>query len=312
MPLDPQAQTFLDQLAAAGGPQLNEMSPAEARQMMEMVNSLTGPGPELPSVEDITIPGSDGPIPARVYRPSTDGPLPALVWIHGGGWVIGSVAGSDSTCRHLASRADVTVVSVEYRLAPEHPFPAPVRDSYDAVRWVVDNAASLGIDPARVAVGGDSAGGNLSAVTTLIAVERGGPPIAFQLLVYPATDLLRSYPSHKENGEGYLLTSDAIEWFTDHYLSGEENDVKDKLVSPLYADEVELGSLPPAFVITAEFDPLRDEGEAYAKRLEQAGVPVRTLRVSGQIHGFFGMVGIMDAADAAVTEAANALRQALA
>jgi acetyl esterase len=312
MPLDPQAQALLDQVAASGAPPLTEMSPADARQFMEALNAASGPGPDLPLVEDVTIPATDGPVMARVYRPSTDAPLPVLVWFHGGGWVIGSVAGSDATCRHLAQRSGVAVVSVEYRLAPEHPFPAGARDCYDALRWVVDHASELGLDAGRVAVGGDSAGGNLSAAVTLIAADRGGPAVHFQLLVYPATDLLCSYPSHHENGDGYLLTSDAIKWFTDHYLSGEENDAKDKLVSPIYADETELAQLPAALVITAEYDPLRDEGEAYAKRLEQAGVPAQTIRVPGQIHGFFGMVGVMDAADVMVTEAAEALRQALA
>ena len=312
MPLDPQAQAFVDQLAAARELKFSEMSPPELRRLMESLDAATPPGPDLPSVEDITIPVMDGPITARVYRPTTEGPLPVLVWYHGGGWVIGSVAGSDATCRHLAQRSGCAVVSVEYRLAPEHPYPAAPRDCYDALRWVVDHADELGVDPTRVAVGGDSAGGNLSAVVTLVAADRGGPDIRFQLLVYPATDLLRSYPSHQENGEGYLLDNDAMDWFLGHYLSGTEGDPKDKLVSPLYADEDELAQLPPALVITAEYDPLRDEGEAYAKRLEQAGVPARTIQVPGQIHGFFGMVGIMDAADAAVTEAANALRAALA
>src|SRR3954452_1251904 len=204
MPLDPQAQALLDQVAASGAPPLIEMSPVDARKFMEALNAASGPGPDLPSVEDVSIPATDGPVMARVYRPSTDAPLPVLVWFHGGGWVIGSVTGSDSTCRHLAERSGVAIVSVEYRLAPEHPHPAPLRDCFDALRWVVDHAAELGVDPGRVAVGGDSAGGNLSAAVTLIAADRGDPAVRFQLLVYPATDLLRSYPSHQENGEGYL------------------------------------------------------------------------------------------------------------
>src|SRR3954451_17776481 len=194
MPLDPQAQALLDQVAASGAPPLIEMSPPAARQFMETLNAASGPGPDLPSVEDVTIPATEGPVMARIYRPSTDAPLPALVWFHGGGWVIGSVAGSEATCRHLAQRSGVAIVSVEYRLAPEHPYPAGARDCFDALRWVVDHAADLGVDPSRVAVGGESAGGNLSAVVTLVAADRGGPDIRFQLLVYPATDLLRSYP----------------------------------------------------------------------------------------------------------------------
>ncbi|MDQ1395227.1 MAG: acetyl esterase [Acidimicrobiaceae bacterium] len=311
MPLDPQAQTLLDQLAAMGMPGLGEMGVEETRQMTEQMGTMGGPGPELASVEDRTVAGPNGDVPVRVYRPAGDGPLPVLVWYHGGGWVIGSVAGSDSTCRLLADKSGVIVVSVEYGLAPEHPYPGPLQDCFAATQWVSEHAAELGGDPNRLAVGGDSAGGNLAAAVSLIAADRGGPPIAFQLLVYPATDLLMTYPSVKENGEGYLLTEKSMQWFTGHYLSGEENNAKDKLVSPIYSDEDELAALPPALVITAEYDPLRDEGEAYGKRLQQAGVPVTIARYEGQIHGFFGLHGVLDGATQALDQAADALKGAL-
>jgi acetyl esterase len=305
MPLDPVVQTLLEQLAAAGGPVMTEMEPPQARAFFEQfAGALDGEVPDLPHVEDRMA----GTVAVRVYRPEGSGPFPLLVWYHGGGWVIGSIAGGDGTCRRLAADAGVVVVSVDYRLAPEHPFPAAPEDCYAATLWAVDHAAELGADPSRVAVGGDSAGGNLAAVVCLMARDRAGPAIAHQLLVYPATDLLMSHPSVKTNGEGYLLTADTMRWFVDHYLG--EADAKDPMISPIYAED--LTGLPPAHVITAEFDPLRDEGEAYAQLLEQAGVPTTMRRFDGQIHGFFGFAGVFPAALAGVQAASTGLREALA
>jgi acetyl esterase len=314
MPVDPQVQVLLDQMAAMDAPGLGQMGVEETRAMMEQFSTMGGPGPDVASVENRSVPGpagTAGEIPVRIYRPTDEPSLPVLVWIHGGGFVIGSLDGSDVTCRELANKAGVIVVSVDYRLAPEAPFPEPVDDCVVATSWVVENAASLGGDPARVAVGGDSAGGNLSAVVALLAAQRGRPSLRFQLLVYPAVDLLMTYPSIKENGSGYLLTKESMDWFMGHYFSGAEKDPKHLQASPIYADEIDLGKLPPALIITAEYDPLRDEGEAYGKRLEQAGVPVTVTRYAGQIHGFFGMTAMLDGAKTAVDQAADALKAAL-
>jgi acetyl esterase len=312
MPLDPQVQTILEQLAAAGGPDIADLSVEQARALMAELSALGGSGPEVESVENMTVPGQDGPIPIRLYRPSgvspSGGPPPLLVWFHGGGWVIGDLDSADSTARELSAGAGVVVASVDYPLAPEHPYPAGPEAVIAATRWLAEHAAELQVDGTRVAVGGDSAGGNLAALTAIALRDQGGPDLAFQLLVYPATDLLMSYPSVRENGEGYLLTASAIEWFVGHYLSNEA-DAKDPAVSPMYVDD--LAGLPPALLITAEYDPLRDEGEAYAKRLEEAGSDVTLSRYDGQIHGFFGMTPTLDGSRQAVAEATAALKVAL-
>jgi acetyl esterase len=250
-------------------------------------------------------------MPARLYRPPATGdrPAPILVWLHGGGFVLGDLETADSMARQLCAQAGVLVVSVDYPLAPEHPFPAAPEACYEATRWVADRAADLGGDRARVAVGGDSAGGNLAAVTALLARDRGGPALAFQLLVYPVTDLTGSYPSMRENSQGYLLTEQDMLWFREQYLPAGA-DLEDPVASPIYTPD--LAGLPPALIITAEFDPLRDEGEAYAKLLEHAAVPVTVSRYDGMIHGFFGMTALVEGGRIAVAEAAAALRTALA
>ena len=307
MPLDPQARMLLDQMQSMGTPPLHTMSVPEARQLMESMNVLIGAGEEVEHVEDREVPGPAGPIPARLYRPAGHGPLPLLVYFHGGGWVLGGLASHDNVCRSLANGAGCAVLAIDYRLAPEHRFPAAVDDCYEATVWAAANAAALGCDPKRIAVGGDSAGGNLAAVISQIARDRGAPALSFQLLVYPATDAAYDTASYRENATGYFLELDDMHWFYDHYLDGVA-DRSDPRASPLRARD--LRGLPPALVITAEFDPLRDEGEAYAGRLREAGVPVTLHRYDGMIHGFFAMGPLLDQGKQAVAEAVAALRAA--
>lgn len=309
MPVDPQVQVLLDQMAAIEGPKLEDLPPPEARTLYAAFASMA-PVPETAAVKDLSIPVDGGAITARLFVPmgaEGDGALPVLVWFHGGGWVVGDLSTSDATAAGLANSSGCAVVNVDYRLAPEHPFPTPLEDSFAAVQWVADHAGELGVDPSRLAVGGDSAGGNLAAAICLLARERGGPDIRFQLLVYPAVDAERSYPSYRENGEGYFLTASTMDWFWDCYLG--ETGRQTPLASPLY--DPDLAGLPSALVITAEYDPLRDEGEAYAARLSQAGVIAEASRYEGQIHGFVGMASFLEAGAKAVDEAARALRAAL-
>lgn len=297
MPLDPAARAVLDILNAPGVPPLNELPVPDARAGYDQLSGLSGsPGP-VARVQDI----SAGGVPVRVYWPEGAGPHPVLVWIHGGGWVLGSVDGYDPVARDLCASAGCLVISVGYRLAPEHPFPAAVEDVGRVATWVTEEVQSLGGDPARIAVAGDSAGGNLAAV---LANQRPGT-FRLQVLIYPATDLTMGHPSVTENGDGYLLTKDAMTWFTGHYLAGA--DPLQPSVSPLYADEAVLAAAPPALIITGEFDPLRDEGEAYADRLRAAGVPVEHRRFPGMIHAFFAMRGMIPAAGEALEIVAAAL-----
>lgn len=309
MPVTPEVRTILDAIAALDAPPVSEQSPDEVRQAYDAL-SMTGTRVEVGQVTDRVIPGPGGDIPVRVYEPDGDAtsPRPGLVYFHGGGWVIGSVETHDATVRHLVRGSGVVAVSVEYRLAPEHPFPAALDDCLAAVRWVADNAGGLGIDPARLAVGGDSAGGNLAAVACQ-QLRDGGPRLAFQLLVYPVTDATLTHPSIDENAEGYFLTKESMLWFREHYLG--DGDRTDPRVSPLRAPAEALAGLPPALVITAAFDPLRDEGEAYAERLRAAGVEATASRYDGVIHGFFSMSDMIPEGKAAIDEACAALRTAL-
>jgi acetyl esterase len=312
MPLDPEVRALLDQVAPPGTPGLHELPIplAELRQMIVPVFAgLAGSPAPVARVENRSVPGPGGEIPVRVYTPEGEGPHPALVYFHGGGWVIGSLESHDGICRALARAVPCVVVSVDYRLAPEHPFPAAAEDSYAATRYVAGHAAAFAADPARLAVGGDSAGGNLSAVVTLMARARGGPRLVHQLLVYPVTDGAMDTPSYRENADGYFLTRDGMVWFWNHYVSDPAARANPH-ASPLRAPD--LRGLPPALVMTAEFDPLRDEGEAYARRLEEAGVPVTLTRYDGMIHGFFGMAGALGRGRDAIDEAARALRAAFA
>jgi acetyl esterase len=305
MPLHAQAKQFLEQLAAAGMPPLGTQPVAETREAFNGIAAFGGPPEPLAAIEERRIPGPAGEIPLRVYTPDTRAPRPLLVFFHGGGWVIGTFETHDAVCRHLAKQSGGVVVAVDYRLAPEHKFPAAAEDCYAATKWAAENAAALGGDASRLAVGGDSAGGNLAAVVSLMARDRGGPKIAFQLLVYPVTNHAYDTASYRENADGYLLTKDSMVWFWNHYLRS-ERDGADPYASPLRAPS--LAGLPPAMVVTAEFDPLRDEGEAYAERLRQAGVPVTVDRYDGLIHGFFILTGVFDRAKQAVADAGAKIR----
>jgi acetyl esterase len=309
MPLDPQAQAFLEQLAASGAPPLHELSVAEARQVIVTLFGTPDNPEPVGAVEDRTIAGAAGEMPARIYTPTGRGPFPVLVYFHGGGWVIGNLEAYDPTCRALTNAAGCMVVAMEYRLAPEHKFPAAPEDCYAALQWVAAHAAAMGGDPTRLAIGGDSAGGNLTAVVAQMVRDRGGPSLVYQLLVYPVTDYNFDTASYRENADGYLLTKDAMVWFWNHYLRSAA-DGSNLLASPLRAQN--LRGLPPALILTAEFDPLRDEGEAYAARLREAGVPVTLKRYNGMIHGFFSLGAVFDQGKQAMAEAAAGLRAAFA
>lgn len=305
--IDPEVQAILDQLKAMNFPGIASMDPASAREFGESLNAAAPPGPDLPEVEDRTIPGPAGEIPVRVYTPEGTAPLPVIVYIHGGGWVIGSLAGSDAFCRRFAQGTGCVVVSVDYRLAPEHRFPAAVDDSFAAVEWVAQNAAEIGGDPERIVVSGDSAGGNLAAAVTIRARERGGPKIAYQVLFCPAVDHTTDKPSHTANASGYLLETRDMEWFWNHYAPDVEARNHPE-AAPLRAES--LAGLPPAYVITADLDPLRDEGDAYAKRLQEEGVQVTHRSYPGVIHDFCIMP--LTSGLAALGEAMAAVRQAVA
>jgi acetyl esterase len=309
MPLDPQAQRVVEALAALNLKPIEDSTPDEARESMRTRTAALGPFPDVASVTDHRVPVKGGEIIVRVYAPAGSGPRPALVFYHGGGWVIGDLYTHDGLCRSLADAARCVVASVDYRLAPEWKYPVAPEDSYTALAWIVENADRLGIDPRRVAVGGDSAGGNLATVVTLMARERGGPTLAYQVLIYPVTDHDLTTESYKENSTGYVLTREAMRWFWDHYLVREAQG-KEPYASPLRA--ASLASLPPALVITAECDPLRDEGEAYAARLRDAGVPVTLTRYPGMFHGFLRMTRILDKARTALDEVAGSLQKAFA
>jgi acetyl esterase len=309
MPLDAQCRKFLDLIEALGAPDLSEMEPAAARALREQ--QKLPPGPDT-FVRDHAIPGpSGGTLAVREYRPhGAQAVLGALVYFHGGGFVLGSIESHDAVCRQIAVDAGCAVFSVEYRLAPEHKFPGAVDDAYAATCWVRESATSLGVDAARIAVGGDSAGGALATAVAILAKQNGGPSLVFQLLLYPVTDLRTlDTPSHLENAKGYFLTRSAMFWFRDHYLASIE-DRENPLVSPLACTD--LRGLPPALVITAEYDPLRDEAESYARALSEAGVPCKLTRYDGAVHAFVSMYIYLDLGRAALAESTAALREVLA
>ncbi|HEY3019144.1 MAG TPA: alpha/beta hydrolase [Solirubrobacteraceae bacterium] len=307
--LEPEIQLTLAVLERQGNPPIEWMSPTEARAVTRRQAAVAG-GPPLPvsAVRDLTIDTAAGPIRARHYAPAEPGgPHPLLVFFHGGGWVIGDIDTHDGACRLLCRHAGLHVLSVDYRLAPEHPFPAAIEDGRAAFAWATAHAGELGADPARIAVGGDSAGGNIAAVTAWQAARDGGPAPTFQLLIYPATDASTRYRSQDLFGEGFFLTQSEMDWFYDHYAAAV--DPADPRLSILCADD--LSALAPALVVTAGFDPLRDEGEAYARALREAGNVVALRRFAGLIHGFFNATGVSRVARDAVVETAGATRALL-
>ena len=307
MALDSHVKALLDQMAALKLPKSWEIGPQAARAAMKMSIFRKGNTP-IGKVEDRVIPGPGGDLAVRVYTPlvTSSNVLPALVFFHGGGFVLGDLETHDDLCRVLSNESGFRVVSVDYRLAPEHPFPAAVDDCFAATKWVAANAALLGIDPGRLAVGGDSAGGNLAAVVSQLA-RAAGPRIAFQLLIYPVAQLgAPDTPSMRENAKGYFLEKDGMDWFTRLYAPDKDSR-HDPRISPLQAKD--LSGLPPAYVITAGFDPLRDEGRDYADALDKAGVAVTYVNYPGMVHGFFSMRSLIPKAREAVAAAAAALRE---
>ena len=310
--LDPQARAVIDLVIRSGRPAYNQLSPKDARQLFRETRPASTPTPpQIGMVRDLTADGPLGPIPLRVYRPAgvpASTPLAVLVFFHGGGWVIGDLETHDVLCRQLTAGSGVSVVSVDYRLAPEHKFPAAVDDAWAATRWVVAHAGELAVDASRLAVGGDSAGGNLAAVVALLVRDKGAPAIAVQVLIYPVTDLVGETRSYRDFAEGYLLTREGMRWFIAHYLTAEA-EAGDWRASPIRAQS--LAGLPPALIVTAGFDPLRDEGEAYAERLRDAGVRVDSVCYGGMIHGFVPMGRLLDTAGRAISLIAGSLSQAL-
>jgi acetyl esterase len=307
--LDPQVRLFLQAAEAEGKPPLESLPPAEARiAAAEGMKPVRGSPEPVASIENLLVPGPEVEIPIRVYTPHATAPRPAVVFFHGGGWVLGSLDTHEMVCTAIARRSGAVVIAVDYRLAPEHKFPAAVIDCYAATVWVASNAKRLGIDPQRLSVCGDSAGGNLAAVVALKSRDANGPRIALQALIYPVMDLSSfETSSYREFAEGHFLTRTLMEWFRDHYLASRE-DGRNPHASPLLAGD--LRGLPPALLIAAECDPLIDEGEAYATRLKEAAVPVRFKRYAGMIHPFFTMPGVIPQGYDAIQQVADAARAA--
>lgn len=305
MPLHPQAQAMIDRTLALNLPPASQMTIAQLRENARE-RSAPLPREAVASVRDHRVGSVNGDVLVRVFTPAGTGPLPALVYFHGGGWVTGDVDTHEGICRTLANAAGCVVASVDYRCAPDFTFPTAAEDAYAATRWVAREAAALGVDAGRIAVGGDSAGGNLAAVAALMARDRGEPRLTFQALVYPITDCNFDTPSYRDNADGYLLTREGMRWYWDQYVPNVA-DRTNPYVAPMRATTH--AGLPPALVITAEYDPLRDEGEAYATKLAAAGVPVSHTRYPGMIHAFFRFTNGIDAARAAVAEVVAALQK---
>jgi acetyl esterase len=308
MPLDPQVEVILQEDAQSGRPAYDALSPAAARRQMLDLSPPVDPALSTTRVEDLEIPGPVEDIPIRLYCPDGAAPFPTVVYFHGGGWVIGDLDTHHAICHALAKTSGCLVVAVHYRLAPEHPCPAAIEDAYAATCWVADNADKLQADTGRLAVMGDSAGGTLATAVSMLARDKNGPSIRFQVLVYPVLDYNFETPSYRRNAEGYMITRKVMIWFWRHYLKDEKMAAL-PTVSPLRAKE--LRGLPPTLVLTAEFDPLCDEGEAYAQKLAAASVPVTLSCYEGMIHGFFRMTSRLDKAKEALTEVAAAIRMAL-
>ena len=307
--LDPDAAAVLAAFREAGRPPYETLSPPEAREWYLKARAVAQPEPPaMASVKASTVPGPAGAIPVRIYTPlklrQADGMAPCLVFFHGGGWVIGDLDSHDVVCRTLAVEAETIVISVEYRLAPEHKFPAAIDDALAATKWIADNAVPLNIDAGRISVGGDSAGGNLAALVAIDA-RAHGPKLQAQVLIYPATDFRMNHPSHHEPETDALLTHSVMRWFRDHYLAGAA-DIDDPRASPARVEN--LAHLPPAYVVTAGADPLRDEGDEYAQRLKHAGVAVSYQTYPGQFHGFVTMGKILPKANAALRDIGSWLK----
>jgi acetyl esterase len=307
MSLDSQTQRVLEAAATVAAPDYATLTPGEAREAHLQTLRQAGPAEEVQSVDERSIPGSDGDLRLRVYRPSTAQTLPGFVYFHGGGWVVGTLDTADVPLRAITNRSGCVVVSVDYRLAPENKFPKPLDDARAAIEWVCTSGGELGIDVTRVGVGGDSAGGNLAAAAALAL--RGNTSLACHVLIYPVLDYSFNTNSYEEFAEGYLLTRASMQWYWNHYLS-DPGDGAGYLASPLRADD--LSGLPRSLVVTAEYDPLRDEGEAFAAKLRDAGVDVRISRYEGTIHGFFRMGAVIDAAHRVTDEVGRFVREVLA
>lgn len=305
--LDPQVENVLSRQATAGTDAIEALSVAEARRIFsESRTNFKEIVKEVSSVTDMVLASPDGKIPIRIYTPEGNGPFPVLVFFHGGGFVLGDLNTAHNICKYLANGAECIVVSVDYRLAPEHKFPAAVKDAYFATQWVEKNAHTFMGDPLRIAVGGESAGGNLAAVVSIMAREKKSPALQFQLLIYPCVQFGMETMSMIDCGEKYNLTVSEMEWFGDHYFSY-KSQMTNAFASPLLAENLE--NLPPALVITAEFDPLRDEGEEYADRLAFSGVPVRKKCYPGMVHSFFNYSGEVDQSQIALNETVMELRK---
>lgn len=313
--LDPQARQLLESAASSGLPPIQSLSAPAAREQYRRSRAPLRPAPpDVAQVRELSMPGPGGALALRLYRAhgaAADAKLPAVVFFHGGGWLVGDLDTHDVVCRHLANAAHCAVIAVDYRLAPEHKFPAAVDDSVAATRWVAAHAAELGVDAARIAVGGDSAGGNLAAVTALTLrdlPQQGDPFLVMQMLIYPVTDQAGNTASAGAYAEGYLLTRASMLWYRENYLRG-ESDITDWRASPLCA--ADLSGLPPAYVITAGFDPLLDEGLAYAERMRAAGVDVTYECFEGMVHGFVVMGGVLAASHHAIYRLAQGLARIL-
>jgi len=304
--MNQETRKFLEKAASSKKPPLSSQTPEQARKINKVFIDLSHPKETVAKVENRTIPGPGGELPLRVYTPEGAGPFPVLVYFHGGGYVLGNLDMVDSICRTLANAVECVVVSVEYRLAPEYKFPAAVEDGYAATMWAWENAAAINGDVSRIAIGGESAGGNLAAVVALMARDRSQPSLIYQLLIYPiANHTSLSTESRRLYGENYFLTTDSIEWFAKQYLPA-GSDSTNAYASPLLAED--LTNLPPGLIITAEYDPLRDEGEAYGDRLQKAGVAVKVSRYPGTIHGFINLAGMLTLGQEALKEAARELK----
>jgi len=306
MPLHPQAAAFLEQLSRLKSPPIESLPIDLTRQALILASTVKMAPAKLALIETRMITGPDGEgLKVRVYWPHGAGPFGVCLYFHGGGWVLNSIDTHDDLAQRLAEASGCVFVSVDYRLAPEHKYPAATEDAYAALKWVVATARELNIDPHRIAVCGDSAGGNIAAALCLMTRDRGGPPIAYQALIYPITDCNFDRPSYRQNADGYFLTTSQMHWFWRHYVRSPEQ-MREPYASPLRADS--LMGLPPALILTAEFDPLRDEGEAYAQALRAAGVAVEVHRYDGMIHAFIKRVDQFDAALDAIRQIGHGLK----